>query len=114
MAVTEQYLPDLLDGKGTLRLQGFKCGLSEHLLFRPPIHSFRALVPVSDSAIHIEGKDRICSEVQELRPIGDGPCGLSLLSKVFKCNANIMNRQRVNSRCENAVGHSFVTVPDFA
>ena len=84
MTVTKQYLLDLFDRNWTLCLQDFKCGLSEHLLFRPPIHPFRALVPVSNPAIHIADKDRVCNEVQELRLIEAGPFGFSLLSKVFK------------------------------
>src|SRR2546423_3057765 len=83
MTVTKQYLLDLLERNWTLCLQDFKCGLSEHLLFRPPIHPFRALVPVSNPAIHIADKDRICNEVQELRLIEVGRCARFLLSDVF-------------------------------
>jgi len=84
MTVTKQYILDLLERNWRVCLQDFKRGLSEHVLFRPPIHPFRALVPVSNPAIHIADKDRVSNEVQELRLIEAGPFGFSLLSKVFK------------------------------
>src|SRR5260370_864919 len=110
MTVTKQYLLDLLDRNRTLCLQKFKCGLSEHLLFRPAIHPFRALIPVSNPAVHIPDKDRICNEFQELRMIEVGPCGLFPLSKVFKRKADALIRQGVKSRGENAVAPFLLTV----